>query len=341
MASNSMKNFAIKNNLTVDYGYTFGKYRGFYLSIKEGVSYRILQIVTNLGENKDTLRTILKIFDKDLAKFCVNDFKFEKKYIEFNFNLGADKAELVIEFLNRFIDEIEKINYQNIIICPICNQILKDEEEIEMINYRGIIQPAHNQCFEKGKKEVVEKVKIENQELNKGKSYKKGILGAFVFSVIYILVMIGAYCLTVKGIEALSNANNTPEGISQNAFQYLPLFFCLGSVPFIAKGYEVFKGKQGTHKYLIVLLFSFISSLISVVLGIFLSFILVATGKEGMSIIELFKKVFEILYIYNSTRFMLFLSLILSIVLTAISIIFKFGSYKELKEAESETIEKL
>ena len=38
---------------------------------------------------------------------------------------------------------------------------------------------------------------------------------------------------------------------------------------------------------------------------------------------------------------MLFLSIGISLLLTAISIAFKFGSYKEIKESEKETIEKL
>ena len=146
--------------------------------------------------------------------------------------------------------------------------------------------------------------------------------------------------MVVKGIEALSSTETNAEGISQNAFQYLPLLLTLASVPLICYGYEVFGGKIGTHKYLIVLLFSFISSLIGVVFGVFLSFIMVI-DTSGWEFWELFKAVFETLYIYKSTQLMLFLSIGISLLLTAISIAFKFGSYKEIKESEKETIEKL
>lgn len=340
MASSFMKKFAIENNLTIDYGYTYGKYRDLYFSIKEGVSYRILQVITNIGNDKEKLKNILKVFDSDLEKFCVTDFKFEKNYIEFNFNLSGDKSDLVIEFLNRFIDSYLQEYKQINTYCPICENLIKSNDEISMINYRGIITPVHNDCFEKGKEKIKKKVAVENEKNNQGKSYKKGIVGALVFSIIYILILIGSYCLVVKGIEALSSTETNAEGISQNAFQYLPLLLTLASVPLICYGYEVFGGKIGTHKYLIVLLFSFISSLIGVVFGVFLSFIMVI-DTSGWEFWELFKAVFETLYIYKSTQLMLFLSIGISLLLTAISIAFKFGSYKEIKESEKETIEKL
>ena len=45
MASSFMKKFAIENNLTIDYGYTYGKYRDLYFSIKDLIILSFIGLV--------------------------------------------------------------------------------------------------------------------------------------------------------------------------------------------------------------------------------------------------------------------------------------------------------
>ena len=42
MASAYFRNFAIEHGLTVDYGYMYGKYKDFYISLKESLRFTIV-----------------------------------------------------------------------------------------------------------------------------------------------------------------------------------------------------------------------------------------------------------------------------------------------------------
>ena len=54
MASAYFRQFAIDHGLTVDYGYMYGKYRDFYISLKETLgSTKTLCIITHLAEDKE------------------------------------------------------------------------------------------------------------------------------------------------------------------------------------------------------------------------------------------------------------------------------------------------
>ena len=155
MASAYFKQFAIDNQLTVDYGYMYGKYRDFYISLKESIgSTRILTISTTICQNVDNLKKVLSVFTEDeLPKYCITDMKRENNYIQFTFEILADKAKLIHEFLDKFIDSYIESGLEVAIICPICNEKILPDDEVVTIDMGGILTPVHNACYEKKNEE--------------------------------------------------------------------------------------------------------------------------------------------------------------------------------------------
>mgnify|MGYP003300783351 CR=1 FL=1 len=97
MASAYFRQFAIDHGLTVDYGYMYGKYRDFYISLKESLgSTKTLCIITHLAENKDNLKQVLSVFTEDeLPRYQITDLKHESNYLQFTFELSSDKSHLI------------------------------------------------------------------------------------------------------------------------------------------------------------------------------------------------------------------------------------------------------
>ena len=132
MASAYFKQFAIKNNLTIDYGYMYGKYKNFYISLRETLgSTKVLYIITRLGEDKENLKKVLSVFDEvELPKYRITNLERKENYLSFTFELSNDKAHLVSTFLDKFIQSYLDCGLECETICPICNgHLMRDALE--------------------------------------------------------------------------------------------------------------------------------------------------------------------------------------------------------------------
>ena len=101
MASAYFRQFAIDNHLTVDYGYMYGNYKDFYISLRETLgSTKILTIITKLGQDKENLKKVLSVFNEvELPKYRITNLERKDEYLQFTFEIGNDNAHLVSEFL--------------------------------------------------------------------------------------------------------------------------------------------------------------------------------------------------------------------------------------------------
>lgn len=341
MASAIFKQFAIDNNLTIDYGYMYGSYRNVFLSLKESLgSTKILTIVTKLGEDKELLRQILSVFNEDeLPKYCISDLKVETSYLQFTFELNNEKSYLIIQFIDKFINSINENKYELKIICPICGKDILENENKITIDIAGILQPAHNECYESKKVEVKNKVIEKSKEINKDtKGYKNGIIGSILYGLIYTAILIGVFFF-VQFI--LNNADTSDSFVT--IFQYFPVLTALLACPIIYAGYDRFKGKKGTHKYIIVFCSVIITTLVGTFLGFVASLILVADYYTMKELFELVGKLIACKDINGSTSFRIgfYLYIIVALGLACLSMVFKFSGKKEMEEANSTTFEKL
>lgn len=340
MASAYFRQFAIDNHLTVDYGYMYGNYKNFYISLRETLgSTKILTIITKLGQNKENLKKVLSVFNEvELPKYRITNMERKDEYLQFTFETGNDKAHLVSEFLDKFIASYIDCGLEVVTFCPICgNKILK-EDKVAIIDIAGILTPAHDECFEKGQEKAKEKVKEHDEEINKDtKGYQSGLLGAIVYSLIYMGVLIGSFFL-VQFI-----LNYTKDRNFAMIFQYAPVIAALSACPIISAGYESFKGRKGTHKYLIILWTVILTTLIGTFLGFVASLLLLDTGNSFVELLELVSKLITCKDIngVQSFRWGFYVYMVVAVGLASLSMVFKFSGKKEMEEANSATFEKL
>ena len=141
MASAYFRQFAIDHGLTVDYGYMYGKYRDFYISLKETLgSTKTLCIITNLAEDKENLKKVLSVFtEEELPIYHITDLKHDNNYLQFTFELGSDRSHLIPEFINKFIDSYIACGLEVATICPICHKKIESEQKVSIIDISGIL----------------------------------------------------------------------------------------------------------------------------------------------------------------------------------------------------------
>ena len=344
MASNFFRQFAIDNNLTVDYGFTYGRYNDFFIAVKESSFNRTLYISTDLAQDKEKLKQVLSCYT-NLEEYHIINNTFEKKYISFTFNLPNDKVSLVIEFLDKFIESYKEFGLVPEIKCYICGETIKADDKMSIMDYQGTLFPIHDSCFNKNEEALKEEVEEQVQEINKGRlNYFVGALGAIVFSLIYIVLFIGVFYFAQFLMGSISGSSDIPfENVSMSIriFQYIPCLTALAASPLINIGYESFRGKQGNGKFLIILFTCIITTLIGIISGFTISLTL---AGSTLSLKELFKLVFELIVPsagYKSFRSAFYIYIFLGVALSLVSLLFTFTKKKEVDKANTSTFEKL
>lgn len=340
MASAYFRQFAIDNHLTIDYGYMYGYYKNFYISLKETLgSTKILYVMTDLGSDKENLKRVLSIFDEtELPKYCITDMKREDNYLQFTFELSNDKCNLIVEFLDKFALSFFQNGLFAETLCPICKKPISSNDKFITVDIAGILTPIHEDCYSKGKEEAKQKVKEKNAELNKDtKGYQSGILGAVLYSLIYVAILI----LSFFFIQFILNNSSGDDFVV--ILQYLPVLFGLAACPIIYAGYERFKGRKGTYKYIIILICVIVSTLLGTFFGFVASLLLLNTGNSFLELLELVGKLISCKDIQGSTSFRwgFYLYIIIALGLSILSMVFKFSGKSEMDEANSNTFEKL
>ncbi|MDY2888309.1 MAG: hypothetical protein SOU19_01945 [Candidatus Caccosoma sp.] len=340
MASAYFKKFAIDNGLTIDYGYMYGKYKNFYISLKESLgSMKTLYIITNIGENKEDLREVFKVYsEEEIPNYCITDMKVLETSIQITFELDNSKSDLIVEFLDKFIASYNEKLGEHITYCPICKQKIANDDKVAIIDIAGILTPAHENCYDKGKEHVKEEILKKDKEINKDtKGYKNGLLGAILYGLIYMAILIILFFF-MQFILIHSDS-----GTNVAIFQYLPVLAALSACPIIYTGYDTFKGKKGTTKYIIILWVVIISTLLGTFLGFVASLLVLDTGNSFIELLQLIGRLITCKDVsgYPTFRWGFYLYIVIALGLAILSMVFKFSGKKEMDEANSSTFEKL
>lgn len=342
MANAYFKQFAIDNHLTIDYGYMYGKYKNFYISLKESLgSSKTLWIISKVANNPTMLKKVLSVFnEEELPKYCISDMKREENYLQFTFEVSTDQSYLIVEFLDKFIQSYIDNGLKVETICPICGKEITENEKVSIIDMGGILTPLHDHCYEIGKEKAIEKVKKKNEELNKDtKGYKNGLIGAILFGILYMLILMGLFFFVQFILENVKDSNDSFVLI----FQYAPVLVALLACPIIYAGYDLFKGKKGTTKYLIILWTVIITTILGTFFGFVASLLVIGTDHSFLELLELVGNLITCKDIKGSTSFRwgFYIYIIVALGLAILSMVFKFSGKEEMEEANSSTFEKL
>ena len=138
----------------------------------------------------------------------------------------------------------------------------------------------------------------------------------------------------------LINSNNNTNVV---VFQYLPVLAALSACPIIYTGYDTFKGKKGTTKYIIILWVVIISTLLGTFLGFVASLLVLDTGNSFIELLQLIGRLITCKDVsgYPTFRWGFYLYIVIALGLSILSMVFKFSGKKEMDEANSSTFEKL
>ena len=178
----------------------------------------------------------------------------------------------------------------------------------------------------------------QDEEINKDtKGYQSGLLGAIVYGLIYMGILVVSFFF----VQFILN-NMTDKNFAM-IFQYAPVIAALTACPIITAGYDNFKGRKGTHKYLIILWTVIITTLLGTFLGFVSSLLLLDTGNSFVELLELVTKLITCKDIngVQSFRWGFYVYMVVAVGLASLSMVFKFSGKKEMEEANSATFEKL
>ena len=128
-----------------------------------------------------------------------------------------------------------------------------------------------------------------------------------------------------------------PEG-SANLFHYLPSLLGLAAPFLVDAGYNLFKGTKGNTRYGVVIIVTYVATIIGIWFGFTLS---ISFLISDFSYFELVPLILQMIGAYPSFRTSFVLFAVLTLVFTTIGILFKFANSKEARESEISTFDKL
>ena len=228
MIGSGLKKLANENGMKVAHGVAYGNFRGFALTMCEGSGWKRLDFTTRFLDPAAQNAFQAKLTEVDLKKtYRVQALNIGYRSIAVVFHDTVGTMKKIPEFLDWFMPLLEECGAAKADICSDCGgQILGDDSWVLV---DGVAHHMHNVCKEKVKSELAEAKQQEMEE--HGGSYLSGAVGAFlgalVGALVWALILLAGHVASLVGLL----------------------------IGFLAKfGYDLFKGKQGKGKMVILIL---------------------------------------------------------------------------------------
>lgn len=257
MVGSGLKKLARQNNMKISNGVAYGDLRGYAATLSEGAGYKKIAFSSYFVEaaQKDLLvqkvQTVNILETYRVLRLDIFDRSME---VVFHDNPGTMKK--IVAFLDWFIPLLNQFEATKSDICPGCG-MQRSGGKWKLIN--GVAHCMHESCAEKARLEIVEENAQKKQEATG--SYGTGLLGAFLGTLLGTVVW--AFLLSSGYISFLGGL----------------------AMGFLAdKGYDLFRGKQGKGKLVILIT----CVILGVVLGtfgpdVFTLFTMIAEGSTDLT----------------------------------------------------------
>jgi len=238
----------------VDKGVVYGALNNYFVTFKDhGMYYEMMSVATHLSD--ESIAKIEKISnDRELRKtFHFSEIKADKNHIDVILVITSFGFEKSFKpFINWFFNTLDELGATKANICPFCNAEV-DETNPRML-IEGVAYHLHNFCFQQNYNNV--------ESFNN--SYLKGFIGstigALLGAIVHAIALNFGYVFTGTGIV-------------------------IGALSVIF--YNVFHGKRGKLKYVLitisVIIGIFAGVLLSTVLEILLTIVIEKTGSAKIS----------------------------------------------------------
>ena len=227
MIGSTYKKFAAEYGMLSDKGVAYGSLGGFAATLSEGGGWKQIVFTTTIADPVKATELQIKLNGIDLRKeYRVTDLKIGPKTIQVVFHDNPGTMKKIRAFLAFFLPLLEEAGATKCGICAECGMACAGGCW-KLIG--GVAYYFHTACAEKVTRDIMESEEYE-KETRTG-SYFTGLIGALLGStigaVLWAVVLYFGYVASIIGL----------------------------AVGFLAeKGYNLFRGRQGRGKIVILIL---------------------------------------------------------------------------------------
>ena len=236
MIGSGLKKFAKENGMNVSAGVAYGSLRGYAATLSEGSGYKQIVVTTRFADPAKVQELQAQFNQKNAAReFRVQNFSFSPDSIVIVFNDTVGTMKKLTAFVDWFFPLLHGVGAATVNQCAECGGELEGGCW-KLIS--GVAYHMHEECGEK----VRDQISRENEERRQEAegSYLMGLVGAVLGSalgaVVWALVLLAGYVASLVGL----------------------LIGWLAE-----RGYNLFKGKQGRGKIIVLV----VAVIFGVVLG--------------------------------------------------------------------------
>ena len=227
MIANTFKKFAKEYGMQVDKGVAYGTLGGYTATLNEGSGWKQIVFATAIPDSVKAMELQTQLNGVDLRKaYRVTELNIAPKFIQVMFHDNPGTMKKIRAFLEFFLPMLEQAGAVKANICPECG--------CEVIGgcwklVGGVAYYMHTACADKVCREISEEEEQEKQE--RTGNYFTGLIGALLGSaigaVLWSVILYFGYVTSLVGLV----------------------------IGFLAeKGYNLFRGKQGKGKIVILIL---------------------------------------------------------------------------------------
>lgn len=238
MIGSGFKKFAKENGMNVSKGVAYGALHGYAATLSEGSGYKQIVVTTKFADPANMQELQSQLNQKNITReYRVKTLTFTPGTIVIVFNDTVGTMKKIAAFADWFFPLLAGVGATTADFCGECGGQL-DAGCWKLVN--GVALHMHEGCAEKVRNQVAEE--NESRKLEAEGTYLMGAigaaLGASLGAVVWALVLLGGYVASIVGL----------------------LIGWLAE-----KGYNLFRGKQGKGKILVLV----IAIILGVVLGTF------------------------------------------------------------------------
>ena len=249
LVGKGLKEFAQRNNFKIEKKYAYGTYKGFVVTIFEGMGFKSMIIATHI---RDTDAAALRSWFETsgyVKKYAINAYFVGNSQVGVNLNDTVGTMKRYEEFIDVLCDYLISVGAKGEEYCSFCGKKFGEEEHFEadspvhderaLVYYDASVLPMHTSCMQKIVSDV-NQVKAEAQNGNTPLGLVGAVLGALIGAIPWVIVqMLGffvGWCGAIIG-------------------------FCS------AKGYDMMHGKQTKFKIFAVIIATIIAVCVAVFAG--------------------------------------------------------------------------
>ena len=227
MIASNYKKLAADYGMLVDKGVAYGSLGGFAATLSEGSGWKQIVFTTTIADSVKALELQTKLNGLNLREeYRVTDLKIAPKTIQVVFHDNPGTMKKIRAFLAFFLPLLEEAGATKCGVCAECGMECAGGCW-KLIG--GVAYYMHTACAEKVTRDIMESEQYEKE--NRTGNYFTGLIGALlgaaIGAVLWAVVLYFGYVASIIGL----------------------------AVGFLAeKGYNLFRGKQGRGKVLILIL---------------------------------------------------------------------------------------